>query len=76
MPSTDYAVAIDIGGTFTDITLLERGSGQVWRAKTPSVPADPSEAFMTGVDLVLEQAGIGAGGPRRRCCTAPPSRPT
>ena len=62
MPSTDphYAVAVDIGGTFTDISLLDRRSGQVWRAKTPSVPVDPSQAFMTGVDAVLAQAGLHA----------------
>lgn len=66
MPSSDmrfdpaYAVAVDIGGTFTDISLLDRTNGTVWRAKTPSVPADPSQAFMTGVNLVLEDAGIAA----------------
>ena len=66
MPSSDmsfdpaYAVAVDIGGTFTDISLLDRASGTVWRAKTPSVPSDPSQAFMTGVNMVLEDAGIGA----------------
>ncbi len=27
------------------------------RAKTPSTPADPSEAFLTGVGLALEAAG-------------------
>lgn len=58
--TTDYAVAIDIGGTFTDISLLDRGSGAIWRAKTPSVPDDPSVAFMTGVDLVMDQAGLTA----------------
>ena len=66
MPSSDmsfdpsFAVAVDIGGTFTDISLLDRGSGTVWRAKTPSVPTDPSQAFMTGVNMVLEDAGINA----------------
>ncbi|KAJ55356.1 5-oxoprolinase [Actibacterium mucosum KCTC 23349] len=66
MPSSDmsfdasYAVAVDIGGTFTDISLLDRQSGQVWRAKTPSVPSDPSQAFMTGVNMVLDDAGIAA----------------
>jgi N-methylhydantoinase A len=55
-----YAVAVDIGGTFTDISLLDRTSGMVWRAKTPSTPADPSQAFMTGVNAVLEDAGIEA----------------
>tara|TARA_B110000211_G_scaffold227683_1_gene282861 strand:- start:1688 stop:3694 length:2007 start_codon:yes stop_codon:yes gene_type:complete len=53
-------VAVDIGGTFTDISLLDRSSGTVWRAKTPSIPADPSQAFMTGVNMVLEDAGITA----------------
>jgi N-methylhydantoinase A len=51
------AVAVDIGGTFTDVALQDRGSGRVWRAKTPSVPSDPSEAFVAGVRLALEQAG-------------------
>ncbi len=66
MPSSDmsfdpsYAVAVDIGGTFTDISLLDRHSGTVWRAKTPSIPADPSQAFMTGVNMVLKDAGISA----------------
>ncbi len=53
----EFAVAVDIGGTFTDIALHDRASGRVWRAKTPSVPSDPSEAFMTGVRLVLEASG-------------------
>ena len=56
MPSADLAVAVDIGGTFTDITLADRISGRLWRAKTPSTPHDPSEAFLTGVVLALTQA--------------------
>lgn len=66
MPSSDtnsgtsFAVAVDIGGTFTDISLLDRNSGAMWRAKTPSVPSDPSKAFMTGVETVLNDAGIDA----------------
>jgi N-methylhydantoinase A len=51
------AVAVDIGGTFTDVALLDRASGKVWRAKTPSVPADPSEAFLNGIRLALAEAG-------------------
>ena len=35
-----YAVAIDTGGTFTDVTLFDRDSGRMWTAKTPSTPAD------------------------------------
>lgn len=62
MPSPESAlsIAVDIGGTFTDISLLDRASGRVWRAKTPSVPSDPSEAFMTGIRLALADAGAQA----------------
>jgi N-methylhydantoinase A len=56
--SLRYAVAIDTGGTFTDLTLLDRETGQSWTAKTPSTPDDPSRGFMTGIGLVLDQAGI------------------
>ena len=50
-------------------------SGQVWRAKTPSVPSDPS-----GLPD-RHPAGAGRGRARRRrrsarCCTARPSPPT
>src|SRR5215468_2654317 len=54
------AVAVDIGGTFTDIALYDAKSGQIWRAKTPSVPSDPSQAFLTGMRLALEEAGLSA----------------
>ena len=49
--TADYslAIAVDIGGTFTDIALHDALSGQIWRAKTPSVPSDPSQAFLPTV---------------------------
>jgi N-methylhydantoinase A len=56
MPSADLAVAVDIGGTFTDIAVSDRATGRLWRAKTPSTPADPSEAFLIGVMLALAEA--------------------
>jgi N-methylhydantoinase A len=52
------AVAIDIGGTFTDVTLLDRRTGTVWNAKTPSTPADPSEGFMNGIEEAIALAGL------------------
>lgn len=57
---SELSIAVDIGGTFTDIALLDRSTGKVWRAKTPSVPADPSEAFLTGIRLALKDAGRNA----------------
>ena len=61
MPSGDLAVAVDIGGTFTDVTLVDQGTGRAWRAKTPSTPADPSEAFLAGVMLALGEAAASPG---------------
>jgi N-methylhydantoinase A len=60
-PDRMLSVAIDIGGTFTDVTLQDPATGQAWRAKTPSVPSDPSQAFIAGVRLALEAAGAEAG---------------
>src|SRR5215470_13460587 len=57
---SSLAVAVDIGGTFTDIALHDASSGRIWRAKTPSVPSDPSQAFLTGIRLALEDAGRAA----------------
>jgi len=59
MRSRSFSVAIDIGGTFTDVMLQDFATGRAWRAKTPSVPSDPSLAFMEGFNLALAQAGIG-----------------
>ena len=60
LPKTSLAIAVDIGGTFTDIALHDANSGRIWRAKTPSVPSDPSQAFLTGIRLALDEAGHAA----------------
>jgi len=39
MPDTG-TIAIDVGGTFTDITFADAGTGATWVAKTPSTPGD------------------------------------
>ena len=36
-------LAIDIGGTFTDATLIDEGTGEVAIAKVLTTPTDPSE---------------------------------
>ncbi len=62
---TALAIAVDIGGTFTDIALHDAASGRIWRAKTPSIPSDPSQAFLTGIRLALGEAGQAAPDLRR-----------
>ena len=40
---TKYALALDVGGTFTDVILADRSGGALWVTKSPSVPAAPAE---------------------------------
>ncbi|MBS0641445.1 MAG: hydantoinase/oxoprolinase family protein [Proteobacteria bacterium] len=47
-------IGIDTGGTFTDVTILDRTTGTIRTAKVPTTPDDPSRGFADGV-----RAGIG-----------------
>jgi N-methylhydantoinase A len=50
-------VAIDVGGTFTDVTFADATTGAAWVAKTPSTPGNLSAGFMTAIHKVLALAG-------------------
>ena len=57
-----YRLGVDVGGTFTDLFLVNDESGATqYRVKTPSTPGDPSEGVLNGVRRICEEAGIGAG---------------
>ncbi len=45
-----YRVGIDIGGTFTDFSVLDEQGGEVFNAKVLSTPADLTEGVMTALD--------------------------
>jgi N-methylhydantoinase A len=49
-PSTPI-VAVDTGGTFTDLVLLAKG--RIERLKVPSTPADPSQAVLDGLARIV-----------------------
>jgi N-methylhydantoinase A len=52
-------IGIDIGGTFTDLALLDSDSNEVHVHKLRSTPDDPGRALMNGVVELCAQAGIG-----------------
>ncbi|MET4593343.1 N-methylhydantoinase A [Sphingomonas sp. PvP107] len=52
-----YRLGVDVGGTFTDLLLLDRESGGFWRYKTPSTPHDSSVGILTGVEAICAEAG-------------------
>ncbi|MFC3059972.1 hydantoinase/oxoprolinase family protein [Paenirhodobacter populi] len=53
-----YRLGIDIGGTFTDLALLNEATGQMIAFKTPSVPSDPARAVLNGVTILRDEHGI------------------
>jgi N-methylhydantoinase A len=56
---SEYSIGIDVGGTFTDVTVVEMESGLAWLTKVESTPADPSVGFMNGLRKGAGLAGIG-----------------
>ena len=54
---TRYALAIDIGGTFTDAVLIG-SDGQGWTDKTLTTHDDLLDGFFRVADLVMGEAGI------------------
>ena len=53
-----YRLGVDVGGTFTDLLLVNEKNGQAWSAKVPSTPADQSIGVLSGLARVCERAGI------------------
>ena len=53
-----YRLGVDVGGTFTDVLLLEESTGTTYRAKTASTPSDQSVGVLNGISKVCDEAGI------------------
>jgi len=56
-----YRIGIDVGGTFTDFTLLREEDGQVSFHKVASTPRDPSQAIGQGIADLLATHAIPPG---------------
>jgi len=55
-----YLVGIDIGGTFTDCAIVDRG-GKLLTTKVPSTPADFSRGMMDALGAGAQALGLGLG---------------
>jgi N-methylhydantoinase A len=56
-----HRLGVDVGGTFTDLLLVDDEKDDLFRVKTPSTPADPSEGVLVGVRRICEESGIEPG---------------
>ena len=55
-----WLVGVDTGGTFTDLIAVEQTTGELRRAKVPSVSGDPSAAVLDAMDKLFAD-GINPG---------------
>ena len=51
-------IAVDIGGTFTDLQIFDSRSQDAWAFKVPTTPSDPSIGFMNGILGAAERYGF------------------
>ena len=55
-----YRVAVDTGGTFTDLCLVDDSTGKLAVAKVSSTPSDPAEGVINGVRKLMSIGGLQA----------------
>jgi N-methylhydantoinase A len=60
-----YRLGVDVGGTFTDLLLIDEDSGKTFTAKVPSTPQDSSIGVLNGVARICEESGVDPSAIRR-----------
>ncbi|HLH92238.1 MAG TPA: hydantoinase/oxoprolinase family protein [Xanthobacteraceae bacterium] len=55
-----WRIGVDIGGTFTDVALVEEMSGRIGVAKVPTTPADPADGVLRALDVAMRRYGVAA----------------
>ncbi len=53
-----YRLGVDVGGTFTDLLLIDEATGRSNIAKVPSTPEDSSIGVLNGITKVCAEAGV------------------
>ncbi len=58
MTSPHIRIAVDIGGTFTDLEVTDTASGAAHSLKSPTTPDDPARGLNTAILLAAETHGF------------------
>ena len=53
-----YRLGVDVGGTFTDLLLINEDSGETHTAKVLSTPEDSSIGVLNGIARICDESGI------------------
>ncbi|MFP3928159.1 MAG: hydantoinase/oxoprolinase family protein [Desulfobacteraceae bacterium] len=57
-----FRLAVDTGGTFTDLCVVDQETGSLAVTKVPSTPANPALAVIEGVEKLVQEGKITAEG--------------
>ncbi|MEO3997889.1 hydantoinase/oxoprolinase family protein [Mesorhizobium sp. CAU 1732] len=57
MTKPQYTIGVDVGGTFTDVFILDEATGKVTTAKVPSTRGDQSKGFVEGISREVADFG-------------------
>ena len=53
-----FRLGADVGGTFTDLLLINDVTGDSYTAKVPSTPHNPSIAVLNGIEKICQTSGV------------------
>ncbi|MDG1312117.1 MAG: hydantoinase/oxoprolinase family protein [Porticoccaceae bacterium] len=53
-----YRLGVDVGGTFTDLLLINEKTGETHTAKVPSTPEDSSIGVLNGIARICDESGV------------------
>jgi 5-oxoprolinase (ATP-hydrolysing) len=51
-------IGVDVGGTFTDLILVDEEAGRITVDKVPSTPDDPARGVVEGINRLCAKAGV------------------
>jgi N-methylhydantoinase A len=56
-----WRIGVDIGGTFTDVALVDEATGRIGVAKVPTTPQDFGAAVLDGLRTIMAKYDVAAG---------------
>ncbi|AHY46903.1 N-methylhydantoinase A/acetone carboxylase beta subunit [Rubrobacter radiotolerans] len=54
-----YNVAVDVGGTFTDVIFFDESTGELTEGKVLTTPDDPARGVVGGIESLCRKVGVG-----------------